>query len=438
MPTLSAAVIGTGFMGAVHTEALWRAGVTVAGILGSSAEKSRAAAERWGIPRAYTTFEEALADPEVDAVHLVVPNRLHVGMARAALAAGKHVMCEKPLAMTAAESAELVALARQRPSQVAAVCYNIRFYPLCIEARERIRRGDVGEVFHVCGSYVQDWLLLPTDYNWRVLAEEGGALRAMADIGSHWLDLVQWITGLDVTAVCADLKTVHPERRRPAGEVQTFTGKEQTATATHPIPITTDDYGCVLLSFASGARGSLWVSQVTAGRKNCLRFEVAGSKQALAWNSERPNELWIGHRDAPNQILIRDPSLVGDAARAAIDTPGGHNEGYADTFKQCFRAFYGAIAAGSTNDQRPDHRAERGGAPNDRPSGALAPSPRHPVAPSRLFATFEDGHREIVLGEAILESHRRGVWVTVASPSGMAGSLPAPGRAGGEVKGSSA
>jgi predicted dehydrogenase len=386
MRSFGAAVIGTGFMGAVHMEALRRAGVTVTGILGSSEAKSRAAAERWGLPRAYRTLAEVLEDRAAHAVHLAVPNRLHAAMARAALETGKHVMCEKPLAMTAAESAELVALARRHPEQAAGVCYNIRYYPLCIEAREIVRRGELGEIFHVCGSYAQDWLLLPSDYNWRVLAEEGGALRATADIGSHWLDLVHAITGLEVASVCADLKTVHPVRQRPAGEVETFKGKEAAPAGTQPVSITTDDYGCVMLRYTSGARGSLWVSQVTAGRKNCLRFEIAGAKQSLAWDSERPNELWIGRRDVANQCLIRDPALVSAAARAAIDTPGGHNEGYADTFKQCFRTFYGTIAGGDFS----------------------LPPP---------FATFADGHREIVLGEAILESSRQGAWVDLKGGS---------------------
>jgi predicted dehydrogenase len=380
--SIGAAVVGTGFMGAVHTEALRRAGVSVTGILGSSEEKSRGAAEQWGVARAYRIFEEVLADPAVQAIHLCVPNRLHLGMARAALEAGKHVMCEKPLAMAPAQSAELVALARRHPDQAAGVCYNIRFYPLCIEAREMVRRGDLGEVFHVCGSYSQDWLLLPTDYNWRVLAEEGGELRAAADIGSHWLDLTHAITGLDVEAVCADLKTVHPVRHRPAGEVRTFQGKEEAHAETRPVPITTDDYGCAMLRYASGARGCLWVSQVTAGRKNCLRFEIAGSEQSLAWNSERSDELWIGRRDSANRSLLRDPSLVGETARSAISYPGGHNEGYGDTFKQCFRAFYGYIAAGDFS----------------------APPP---------FATFADGHREILLGEAILRSYGEEAWVQV-------------------------
>ncbi|HID22407.1 MAG TPA: Gfo/Idh/MocA family oxidoreductase, partial [Planctomycetaceae bacterium] len=253
---------------------------------------------------------------------------------------------------------------------------------LNIEARERVRAGEVGEVYSVCGSYVQDWLFYPIDYNWRVLAEEGGALRAVADIGTHWLDLIHAITGLEVEAVCADLKTVHPVRHRPTGEVETFQGKQEQAAGTEPIHISTEDYGCIMLRFQGGARGVLWVSQVTAGRKNCLRYELAGSKCALEWCSERPNELWIGHRDQPNECLIRDPALVGDAARSAIAYPGGHNEGFPDTFKQCFRAFYGFIAAGDSS----------------------APAP---------FPTFADGHREILLCEAILKSHREQRWVAV-------------------------
>ena len=226
-------------------------------------------------------------------------------MAAQALAAGKHVMCEKPLAMTSAESAELVKLAENNPELAAGVNYNIRFYPLCIEARERIGKGEIGDVFHVSGSYLQDWLLYQNDYNWRVLAEEGGALRAVADIGTHWLDLVQSLTGLEIESVCADLSTVHATRHRPLGEVQTF--QSATEAATESIPISTEDYGSILLKFTNGVRGSLTVSQVSAGRKNCLRFDIAGSKSSLGWNSETPNQLWMGHRDHPNQMLLKDP-----------------------------------------------------------------------------------------------------------------------------------
>jgi predicted dehydrogenase len=381
MPNIRAAVVGTGFMGPAHVEALRRLGVPVTGILGSTPEKSQAAAARLGLPKGYATYADLLADPEVDAVHLTTPNRLHFEEARAALAAGKHVLCEKPLVMNAVESAQLVELARQS-GRAAGVNYNIRFYPLCLEARERVRSGALGDIYSIQGSYVQDWLLYPTDYNWRVLVEEGGPLRAVADIGTHWLDLVQFITGLTVEAVCADLKTVHPVRQRPKGEVETFKGKVEQIAATDPIEIQTEDCGAVLLRFQGGARGVLWVSQVTAGRKNCLRFEIAGAQSALAWNSEEPNDLWVGHRNEPNQQLPRDPGLLSPAARAYASYPGGHAEGYPDSFKQCFKAFYDYIAADDFSSPAP-------------------------------FPTFLDGHREIVLCEAILQSHREERWVTV-------------------------
>jgi len=379
MYNISAAVVGTGFIGPVHVEALQRLGVRVTGILGSSPEKSRVAADRLGLPKGYGSFEELLDDDAAQVVHITTPNRFHFEQASAALRAGKHVMCEKPLAMNSEESAALVELA-QKTGLAAGVNYNIRFYPLNLEARDIVERGDLGDVYSICGSYVQDWLLYPSDYNWRVLATEGGDLRAVADIGTHWLDLIHAISGLDVEAVCADLSTVHPVRQRPKGEVQTFKGKEGQAAATEPVDITTEDYGCVMLRFTNGARGCIWVSQVTAGRKNCLRYEIAGSKKALSWCSEQPNNLWIGRRDKANESLIRDPALVSDVVRGLVNYPGGHNEGFPDTFKQLYRAFYDYIAAG-------DFSAEP------------------------TFPTFEDGHREILLCEAILRSHRKGSWI---------------------------
>ncbi len=382
MERLGVAVLGAGFIGPVHVEALRRMGARVLGILGVDERESRQAAESLGLEKAYRSFDEVLSDREVEGVHIATPNRLHFDMARAALRTGKHVLCEKPLAMNSRESAELVELAKES-GRAAGVNYNIRFYPLCLEARERVRKGDVGEVYSVCGSYAQDWLFHPMDYNWRVLAEEGGELRAIADIGTHWLDLIHHITGLEVEALCADLKTAHPVRQRPKGEVQTFRSREESAViATEPVNISTEDYGCVVLRFRGGGRGCLWVSQVTAGRKNCLRYEIAGSKQALAWSSEQPNELWIGHRDSANQLLMRDPALISESARHFTGFPGGHNEGFPDTFKQCFRAFYSYIRAGDFS------------------------------APA-TFPTFADGHREIVLCEAILKSYREGRWVEV-------------------------
>jgi predicted dehydrogenase len=375
------AIIGAGFMGPAHTEALRRLGIQVTGILGVDEKESQSAAQKLGLPKSYRNFREVLADPEVRAVHITTPNRLHFQMARDALKERKHVLCEKPLAMNSKETAHLLQLAK-RTNCAAGVNYNMRFYPLCLEAKEMVARGKIGEVYSVVGSYVQDWLLYPTDYNWRVLAEDGGALRAVADIGTHWLDMAQSVTGLKVTAVCADLRTVHPIRQRPKGEVETFSGKVKKIQATENITVTTEDCGSILLRFENGAKGCLWVSQTTAGRKNCLRFEIAGARNALYWNSEKPNAMWVGSREKANEILLKDPGLVSDAVRPFVGYPGGHNEGYPDTFKMCFKAFYTYIAKGDFKAAPP-------------------------------FPTFEDGHREMQLCEAILKSHKKGGWVAL-------------------------
>jgi predicted dehydrogenase len=375
----TAAIVGTGFMAWVHAEALNRIGVPIVGVLGSNHSKSLAAAAQLRADKGYESFDDLLNDADVNCVHIVTPNRHHFQMCQRALEAGKHVMCEKPLAMNTAESAALVCLAEAHPRLATAVNYNVRFYPLCIEARQRVASGDIGRVFHISGSYLQDWLLFQTDYNWRVLAEEGGDLRAIADIGTHWLDLVQFVTGQHITSVCADLATVFETRNRPVGEIATFQKADDAKRES--VPITTDDCGNVLLRFDNGTIGSLVVSQVTAGRKNCLRFEISGSECSLAWNSETANQLRVGKRDASNEVLIRDPALMSAAAGAASDYPGGHNEGYADTFKQCFKALYAAIDSGDLSN---------------------------PVYP-----TFLDGHREVSLCEAILQSHRQRKWIDV-------------------------
>ncbi|KAA5540527.1 Gfo/Idh/MocA family oxidoreductase [Roseiconus nitratireducens] len=379
-------VVGTGFIGPVHVEALRRAGVTVAGIVGSSPEKSTEASKALGLPATYPTLESVLNDPTIDAVHLATPNRLHFEQAAAVLRSGKHVVCEKPLAMTSRQSAELVEIAAAS-GRAAAVAYNIRFYPLCHEAAARVAGGSVGEFLHVSGSYVQDWLLCKTDFNWRVLAEDGGELRAVADIGTHWLDLIQFITGQRVVAVCADLRTVYPQRERPIGNVETFSGSGSSDIPRESVQVTTEDCGSVMLKFSGGANGCMWVSQTTAGRKNCLRFEIGGTEQCLAWNSQSPNELFIGQRDCANESLIRDPALLQPQSAALCNYPGGHNEGFPDTFKQLFRCFYGSIADQSFATDPP-------------------------------FPTFADGHHEVLLCEAILTSHRKRTWVDVAKDQG--------------------
>ncbi len=370
----------------VHADALRRNGVEVYGVLGSSLAKSQAAAAQLSVATAFSCLEELLDDSKVDCVHVCTPNRSHFDIVTKAIAAGKHVLCEKPLAMTSQESTALRDLAAKHPELCTGVNYNIRFYPLCAEVRSRLQTGSLGDVFHINGSYMQDWLLKQTDYNWRVLADEGGALRAVADIGTHWLDLVRWMSGLEVEEVLADLVTFYPIRIRPSDEVVTFSGKDAKPNAAvgQPVEISTDDYGAILLKFVGGARGTLYVSQLTAGRKNCLRFEIAGAQGSAAWDSESPNSLWLGHRDSANEQLTRDPALLSKEARVHAMYPGGHNEGYADSFRACFAAFYADI-----------HRSSA-----DRQGG---------------YPTFADGHREIQICEAILHSHQQRAWVKVAS-----------------------
>jgi predicted dehydrogenase len=387
---IGAAVIGTGFIGTVHVEQLRRIGVDVRGVLGSTPERGAARADALGIRHAYASLDEILADPSVDVVHVTSPNHLHVPQASAVLDAGKHVVCEKPLAMTAAESAGLVARA-EASGLVNAVNFNIRFYPLHQHIREAIANGDLGEVRFVTGHYFQDWLLHDTDWNWRLEPDKGGALRAVGDIGSHWLDLMEFVTGQPIVAVMADLATFVTSRQEPTGPVETFSTKRSAATVTRPMG--TEDVATLLLRFASGARGLVAVSQISPGRKNSLQWEIDGSLSAAAWDSETPDHLWIGHRDGPNELLLRNPALMGAAGRAAAALPGGHVEGFGDTFGALFRAIYADVAAGRPNPDPP-------------------------------YATFAAGHDEMLVNDAIAESARTGRWADVAragSPVGAPG-----------------
>ncbi len=380
--TIGVGVAGTGFIGPAHVEGLRRNGIRVLGLMGSTGEKAEQKAAELNIPRAYSSLEEMLADPEVDVVHLATPNHLHHPHAKAALLAGKHVVCEKPLAMTSAESAELVQLAAEK-KLVNAVNYNIRMYPLAHQARSMVQSGELGDIFIMQGSYLQDWLLLPTDWNWRLEPNLGGTLRAVGDIGSHWLDLLTFITGLRVEEVYADFKTFHSVRKKPSKPLETFTGKMLTPDDYIDQPISTEDYATILLHYENGVHGVLTVSQVSSGRKNRLFYEINGSKSSIAWNSERPNEMWIGHRSEPNQILMKDPSLLSPEARAVTSYPGGHNKGFPDTFKQLYARVYDYILAGDF-EKTPD------------------------------FPTFGDGHYEMQLCEAIERSAREQRWVKIS------------------------
>ena len=375
---IGAAIIGLGFVGKAHLEALRRLGISVRGILGSSPERTREAVRELKVERGYSSLDELVGDSSVDAVHVCTPNYVHHNQTETAMEAGKHVMCEKPLAINTRESAALIELSRKR-TLVGAVTYNLRYYPLCQEARSLVRRGVIGEPRLIHGSFLQDWLLYPTDWNWRLQPELGGDMRAVADIGTHWLDLVTWISGTKVTDVCADLATMNPVRKRPRGRVETF---QQSTGETENVKITTDDYASILLNFEGGAHGVCTVSQVSAGRKTRLWFEVDGSEGSVAWNSEEPNTLWIGKRREPNREIIKDPSLMSPETRGYAAYPGGHAEGYPDTFVQLFKDFYAYLEAGD-------------------------------LARPRTFPTFETGHEEMRLCEAIALSARQRSWVRV-------------------------
>ena len=374
-------IVGTGFIGPVHLEALRRNNVSVIGLAESNAELAAEKAAALGIGKAYESYEAMLEDPTIDVIHLATPNYLHYPHAKAALEAGKHVVCEKPLAMNSQESADLVRISKEA-GLVNVINFNIRFYPMAQQAQSMVQNGEIGDIFILQGSYLQDWLLLPTDWNWRLEPDLGGTLRAVGDIGSHWLDLMSFITGLKVKEVFADFKTFHPIRQKPLKPLETFTGKLLTPEDYEDKPIKTEDYASILLHYENGVRGILTVSQVSSGRKNRIFFEINGSQSSLVWNGERPNELWIGNRSEANQLLMKDPSLLSPDAQAASSYPGGHNEGFPDTFKQLYNKVYDYILAGDFT-ANPD------------------------------FPTFADGHYELVLSEAIERSAREGRWIEV-------------------------
>ena len=374
---IGAAVVGTGFIGVVHVEALRRLGVQVHGVVGSSRQRAASRARDLGLPPAYESFQAMLNDARVDVVHITSPNHLHHEHAKAALEAGKHVVCEKPLAMSSAQSAELLEVA-QRSGRVHVVNFNLRFYATNQHVHGMIANRELGDVRLVSGHYLQDWLLLDTDWNWRLDPQLGGDLRAVADIGSHWMDLTTFLTGKRITAVMADLTTFIKTRHQPSGPVETFaTGRAVDAVARE---IHTEDVATILLHYEDGARGAVTVSQLSAGRKNSLVFEIDGSSSAASWNSENPDELWIGHRGRPNELLLRDPAILNDDGRRVASLPGGHVEGFADTFKALYAEVYRSVAAGR---------------------------------PAAGYPTFADGHDSMLVCEAVARSSKEAHWVEV-------------------------
>jgi predicted dehydrogenase len=380
MEKIKTAIVGTGFMGKVHAENVRRLGnVELVAVVGSRPETAQKFAESAGISFATANLKEVLDKKEIAAVHICTPNVDHFPMSLAAIEAGKAVLCEKPLTMTSDEARRLVDAAKSRDA-VNCVQHNLRYYPVVQQIRQMILAGDLGDIMIVQGTYSQDWLLYETDWNWRLDSKSNGKLRVMGDIGSHWMDMIQYLTRLQITAVCADLATFHKKRKRPKRSVETFSGKKFNPGDYEEVPIDTDDFGVVMLRLGELARGAFTVSQVSAGRKNRFAFEIFGSKAGVAWDQEQPDTLWIGHRNEPNQVIIKDGSLMYPAAGSFADLPGGHSEGYDDSHKQVFKRFYARVADRSV--------------PIDYP-------------------TFEDGLRGMILLDKVAASAAKQAWVEV-------------------------
>jgi predicted dehydrogenase len=303
-------IVGAGFVGPHHVDAVRRLGyVDVVAVAGSSDASARAKADALGARKAYGSYEALLDDPDVHVVHNATPNYLHYPVNAAAIAKGKHVVSDKPLAMTAAEAKKLLDAAN-KAGIVHAVTFNYRGNPLVQQARLAIARGDIGKPHFLVGYYLQDWLLKDTDYSWRLEPDKGGASSALGDIGSHWCDLAQHISGLRITEVLGDITTVIPKRKKPRGSREAFAagGADEQVDL---VDIKVEDLASVLLKFDNGAKGCFSVGQVCAGHKNDLILEISGAKSSLRWRQEHQNELWLGHRDQPNEILQKDPSKSG-------------------------------------------------------------------------------------------------------------------------------
>ena len=381
MRKLKAAVIGAGFMGKTHVEAIRRLGhVEVVAVAGITLDEALKFASSQGIPKAAASVDELLSDKEIDGVHICTPNATHFPIAMKALKAGKNVLCEKPLAMSASEARQMVELADKK-GLCNATNHNLRYYPATQQIRRMIEAGEIGEVLVVQGTYSQDWLLYDTDFNWRILRKHNGPLRVMGDIGSHWMDMIQHMTGLSITELCADLKIIHKTRKQPKVAIETFAGKKLRPEDYNTVKIDTEDFGMVMLHMGERCSGAFTVSQVSAGCKNRFEFSIFGTQGGLSWNQERPDEIWIGRRNEANGIIIKDPSLFHPKAAAYADLPGGHSEGYDDAHKMLFRRFWARVA-----------------------------DPSLPVE----YPTFADGLRGMELLEKVIESNKKRGWVKCA------------------------
>ena len=361
--TINAGIVGAGFIGEVHARAIRSAGATLTIVADGSADRSEAAARRLGAAVGAASAEELLASPDVDVVHICTPNHLHAPLARLALRAGKHVICEKPLATGLADAQDLVRMA-DAAGVVAALPFIYRYYPMIQEARARVLGGSAGPVRLVHGSYLQDWLSRPEDHNWRVESELGGPSRAFADIGVHWCDLVEFVTGHRIVSLVAQLTTAVPKRAEHDGGLA------------HAI--LTEDAATILFTTDGGATGCLVASQVTPGRKNRLWFSVDGAENSLAFDQEQPESLWLGSREQTT-ILVRGSESMSPEARRLSVLPAGHPQGYQD----CFNGFVADVYSEVAGERRPG------------------------------MPTFRDGLRAAELTQAVLASAATRSWVEV-------------------------
>ena len=375
MKEYKAAVIGAGFIGAVHVEMLRRLGnVSVVALCDAIDADKKAAAMHIG--NAYSDYKMMIDEQKPDAIHICTPNHTHYDIARYAIEKGVNFICEKPFTTTVEQAKELVSLAKEK-GVTGAVNFHNRLYPMPNEMQKMIAKEEVGDLFSVHGEYVQDWLMYDTDYSWRLEKGQVGKTRAIADIGSHWMDLAEFVTGEKIKRVNAAFRTVYPVRKKPMGKVETF--QTVTDVSYEEIPIDTEDEAVVMFELENGAIGTAIVSMVFAGKKNTTTLSVAGSKKSLQWSSESLNDLWIGHRDKPNEIMTKDASLMHKEAALLASYPSGHIEGFPDAFKNVFRQFYDSF------DMEGNYE----------------------------FARLEDGLREMILSDCIFESAMSKAWVEV-------------------------
>jgi len=373
-------LIGTGYIGPIHLNALSRlGGVKVKRVADVNVELARKAAVDYNIESSGTDWREVVRDPGIDVIHNCTPNKYHFEINREALNQGKQVFTEKPLCMNLKEADELVNLAEQKKA-VTGIGFCYRYYPAVQEMAVRVRRGDAGAVRMVSGTYFQDWLSREADWSWRLLASESGESNITADLGSHWFDLVQFVTGLEVKQVIGDLATLIPVRKRPKRQVLAFEKVDRVET--EEVTVELEDYSAVLFRLSNGSPGSFATSQVCAGRKSDTEFQVYGSTCSYAWNHKDATVLWIGHREKPNEVLIENPTLQDPATARYATLPAGHPQGYHDAMMNMFRDYYDELA-GKT------------------------------VARAAPRATFATGRVEMKILAAVLASHREKRWVEV-------------------------